>query len=123
MASILKGIWTNGAARTWWQLYFLGDVKAGGRLVGTDRFGNRYYESFDTHFRTRTARRRIDRAPCVPRPHPAHASLWPGVLRVLAAARERWVEYAVGKKADGSQVPAEWYASRTRAGRARGAPR
>ena len=73
MASILKGIWTNGAARTWWQLYFLGDVKAGGRLVGTDRLGNRYYESFDTHFRTRT-RCRIDRTSCVFRP--PHMSLW-----------------------------------------------
>ena len=44
------------------------------------------------------------------------------MMCALAAARERWVEYAVGKKADGSQVPAEWYASRARAGRARDAP-
>ena len=44
MAHWIRAIRQNGLTRSFWQLYFHTDMKAG-TLVGTDRLGNNYYES------------------------------------------------------------------------------
>ena len=44
MSRIVRGIVATGVRRSWWQLYYTGDVKVG-TFVGTDAFGNKYYES------------------------------------------------------------------------------
>ena len=45
MSRIVRGLFANGVQRTWRQLYYIGDVKPVGAHVGTDSFGNKYYES------------------------------------------------------------------------------
>lgn len=52
----LKNIYKSGIKRSAWQIAFLNDTKPGGKLVGTDDWGNKYYETDaeeEIHLRTR----------------------------------------------------------------------
>lgn len=52
----IKNIYLSGIKRAAWQIAFLNDTKPGGTLVGTDDFGNKFYETdspSEIHLRTR----------------------------------------------------------------------
>ncbi|KAL1954667.1 hypothetical protein VTO42DRAFT_819 [Malbranchea cinnamomea] len=49
----LRNLWRIGLKEYWHQLQYIGDTKAG-RLVGVDRYGNKYYENFEEELPLRT---------------------------------------------------------------------
>lgn len=52
----IKNVYRSGIKRAAWQVAFLNDTKPGGVLVGTDDYGNKYYETDaeeEIHLRTR----------------------------------------------------------------------
>ncbi|KAL7268141.1 hypothetical protein RUND412_009245 [Rhizina undulata] len=49
----VRNLFRVGPKAAFWQMMYIGDIKAG-TLIGTDRFGNKYYENKDEELPLRT---------------------------------------------------------------------